>query len=179
METPLTDYSWSGKNPKDYIAAWNHFVKVARSVAPQVKFIWCPEGEENCADFWPGSDTVDAVGLEIYSYADYDVTAYGQPRTFKDQMDERYGRVATIDTTKPVIICELAAFSIKDSNYGINWIKDAFAQAPSYDRIIAILLYSGRDPVAWGKCPPPNFTLPSVPAVTTASAAPTPSTKTN
>jgi hypothetical protein len=173
METPHTDYSWSGQDPKTYIDAYNHFVSVARKVAPNTKFIWCPEGEENAGDFYPGSDTVDIIGLEIYSYAQYDISAYGKPLSFKDTMDERYGRVATIDMTKPVMICELAAFSVMDPNYTMNWITDALNSVSNYPRMQAVILFSGRDPVPWGTCPPPNFTLSSVPVVT-ASASPTP-----
>lgn len=90
-----------------YKAAWQRVVSVGRAVnASNVRFFWCANGNdvntygvtaENC---YPGSQWVDIVGFDAYSWS------YEGFRAFDDIMTPMYNRVTALHPTAPVWIGE-------------------------------------------------------------------------
>lgn len=68
-----------GKGP-DFIAAFRQFVTTFRSVSPRFRFDWCPAWGDQVwvngktvplADYYPGDEYVDVIGLDVYDETKY------------------------------------------------------------------------------------------------------------
>lgn len=75
-------FAWTvhGGKGDDFIAAFRQFVTTFRSVSPRFRFDWCPAwGDQvwekgkprSLADFYPGDDYVDVIGLDVYDEVKY------------------------------------------------------------------------------------------------------------
>lgn len=76
-------FPWTvhGGRGDDFIAAYREFVTTFRSVSPRFRFDWCPvvgdqvRGNDGkpakLADFYPGDEYVDVIGLDIYDESRY------------------------------------------------------------------------------------------------------------
>jgi beta-mannanase len=70
-------FPWSpnlnGNSTTTYVKAWKHVVATVRDIAPNVKFLWCPnardaKGSAPLEDFWPGDEFVQFVGVDGYKW---------------------------------------------------------------------------------------------------------------
>ena len=61
-----------GNTPENYVTAWRHIYNVIKPIAPNVKFFWCPGGNEGGVTymkrFYPGRSYVDYVGFDTYNW---------------------------------------------------------------------------------------------------------------
>ena len=148
MDHDLTDrYPWSHKKPDDFIAAYKHFVTQCKLVAPNVQYIWSSVGNKDLAQYWPGSETVDLVGVPVYSYPEFDKKVYGSDRTFAQAFGEKYERVKQYN--KPVVIVELGVTG--DAQYQQYWLDEARAKYSAYPLLSAVVFFNAADtPGAWG-----------------------------
>jgi len=85
----------TGNTPADYVAAWQYFVTIIRSIAPNVSFVWTPfcfpPSESSPAylvtDWYPGNAYVDWHGTDVYPGSDYfytyDNTVWGVDQSVK------------------------------------------------------------------------------------------------
>jgi hypothetical protein len=75
-------FAWTvhGGKGDDFIAAFRQFVTTFRSVSPRFRFDWCPAwGDQVWSDrkpvplaqFYPGDEYVDVIGLDIYDEKQY------------------------------------------------------------------------------------------------------------
>ena len=76
-------FPWTvhGGRGDDFIAAFQQFVTTFRSVSPRFRFDWCPVwGDQvrgnngkpaSLADFYPGDEYVDVIGLDVYNETKY------------------------------------------------------------------------------------------------------------
>ena len=60
----------NGTNPASYVAAFRFVADIARS-APNIALVWAPNDvsaiDRNLADYWPGNEYVDWVGVSLYT----------------------------------------------------------------------------------------------------------------
>jgi beta-mannanase len=161
MEQNFGRYPWSTKEPAAYVAAYRHVVLKMRSMLQgiPVKFIWSPAGNANARAYYPGCDVVDAIGLSVYSYAQWDRWVYGSPQSFKQLMDAKYHVASLCNREKPVIICEMGAYSASDPGYKARWVADALsvAHAHYYPQLKGLVWFNARDPASWGFAGRPDF----------------------
>lgn len=148
MDHDLTDrYPWSHKSPAEFIAAYKHFVTQCKLVAPNVHYIWSSVGNKDLAQYWPGAEVVDLVGVPVYSYPEFDKKVYGSDRTFAQAFGEKYERVKQYN--KPVVIVELGVMG--DAQYQQYWLDEARAKYNAYPLLSAVVLFNASDtPGAWG-----------------------------
>ncbi len=61
-----------GNTPENYVTAWRHIYNLIKPIAPNVKFFWCPGGNEGGVTymkrFYPGKSYVDYVGFDTYNW---------------------------------------------------------------------------------------------------------------
>lgn len=148
MDHDLTErYPWSHKDPAEFIAAYKHFVTQCKLVAPSVQYIWSSVGNKNLAQYWPGQEVVDMVGVPVYSFPEFDKKAYGFDRTFAQAFGEKYDRVKQYN--KPVVIVELGVTG--EAEYQQYWLDQASTRYASYPLLEAVVLFNSTDtPGAWG-----------------------------
>lgn len=112
--------SWNGYLPKTYIKAWKHFVdRIRKNNINNIAIVWCycPEGEKNYQDYYPGDNYVDWWAIDIFS-SDY----------FKDPFTEKFMQDAE-KHKKPVMIGESSARyvgTLDGQKSWDNWFKPYF-----------------------------------------------------
>ncbi|KAL7005879.1 hypothetical protein EMMF5_004615 [Cystobasidiomycetes sp. EMM_F5] len=59
----------------DYIASWKIVTAAVKAAVPTAKMFWCPNSAWDAAsayaNYWPGKDYVDVVGVDFYPTSDY------------------------------------------------------------------------------------------------------------
>ncbi|MGI8514158.1 MAG: glycoside hydrolase family 26 protein [Acidimicrobiia bacterium] len=119
-----------GMTPTDFIAAYRHFVSVASQSGAtfwRVRWVFAPNGWSappyHMADYYPGADVVDLVGMSAYNWGSAQVGAYWTTveQTMGGALDEARG----FAPEKPFLVSQTASSPFggdKDA-----WIRDLFA----------------------------------------------------
>jgi len=161
-------YVWSGnKNgaenggPEKVVAVWKYVVDKFREVgADNVKWIWNPHGpsidaseEEwnNIANYWPGSDYVDWIGMDAYNWYPKDPWGGERPyRDFDNCFRKLYDECVKLGD-QPIMIAEFASPEF-DYN-GItkaDWIADAMNKIQNeYPRIKMFVWFNINKELDW------------------------------
>lgn len=97
-------------NPALYVEKYRLVAKVMHDEAPNVAMVWCvfETPVSSMADYYPGKDAVDWVGINIYSvpFWDNDPKRGAEWRNPSDSLRYVYDRYAT---RHPIMICEYGA----------------------------------------------------------------------
>ena len=104
-------YPWSETGPAAYRAMWRHVVPLFRSIAPNARFLWSPDGligheqrswARAVTKWFPGRRFVDYVGMSTVGFKTS--ARYGLPYFFKriDFLHRHY--------RKPVILPEMKVY---------------------------------------------------------------------
>jgi endoglucanase len=148
MEDPTGRYPWARKDAAGYKKAYRYFVDRCRRAAPEATYIWSPKGERNLADYYPGADVVDAVGVSVYGLQQIDQSLYGKERYFPETFAEKYNRLVAFK--KPVIITELGVSG--DSRYKSHWLETMFQSLQSsspFNGLEAVVYFNDKEPSRW------------------------------
>ncbi|MGL4758816.1 MAG: glycoside hydrolase family 26 protein [Patescibacteria group bacterium] len=105
-------YPWAINNPELFKKAYKHLINQCRTVTKKAKYVWSPAGNEGLANYYPGDEYVDYVGLSWYSYAAYEWYTFNKIYSFKEIMDDKYNRVKQFK--KPIMIAEFGIAGPKD-----------------------------------------------------------------
>ncbi|WP_321343326.1 glycosyl hydrolase [Breoghania sp.] len=149
MEDANGRYPWARKDAKGYKSAYRHFVKDCRRYVPDASFVWSPKGEKNLADYYPGPETVDLIGLSLYGLEKMDVDYYGGRRDFVSTLREKYVRIARFQ--QPVIIAELGVSGSR--KYRENWFQSLFDTVRTgtreFNLLRSIVYFNDKEPYHW------------------------------
>jgi hypothetical protein len=147
-------YVWSGnKNgrenggPKRVVEVWRYVVDRFRAQgADNVLWLWVPHGpstdrsEEDwndVANYWPGDEYVDWIGLDGYNFYPVDPWGGKRPlRTFDDCFRELYDDCAVLGD-QPMMLAEFGTGEFeKDGFDKAAWVAEAFEKLPEeYPRV--------------------------------------------
>jgi hypothetical protein len=111
-------------NPTNYVAAWRHIhdIFVAQGVTNVAwVFDFDGTGGESPAQYYPGDSYVDWLG--------YDAYALTPDESFTATNDRGYGRATSINSTKPIMVCETG---VQHTNNQQAWLSSAAATIPSH-----------------------------------------------
>ncbi len=137
-------YTWSGKKnggakggPEKVKQVWRYVVERFRAVgAGNVKWVWCPHGKtidrseedwNDLANYWPGADCVDWLGMDGYNWYPKDPWGNSRPyQSFDDCFAEVYSNLLSL-AHKPVMIAEMGSgeFSCGEMTKA-TWITETF-----------------------------------------------------
>ena len=145
MDDSSPRFPWAQWSPEDYIAAYQRFVTQCRKHLPEAKYVWSPKGEESLADFYPGDQYVDAVGLSVFGYQPYDKRQFGKERTFAEALEPGY-RLAE-GFGKPIIVAEFGYEG--DPDYVSGWVKAAAAPYCEFPQLTAVVYFNARETFPW------------------------------
>ena len=149
MDLSHDRYPWAQWQPKEYIAAYRHFVTHCREKAPDVKFIWSPRGEPGLQDYYPGKAYVDLIGLTILGLEAYDKKTFGAGRSLFDQLMPSYELVAFFE--KPVIIIEFGC--VGGEPYILSCSDFSPATLEAFPRLTAVVFFSEIETGGWANQP--------------------------
>ena len=146
MDTGDARYPWSGANGESYKAAYRHFAARCRAVAPKILFVWSPRGDPNLAEYYPGREYVDFVGLSLYEFPAYDLDHFGKVQNFRDAFSPRYNRVTGFEHA--VMIAEMGVSG--GPKHQARWMADFFRSLQYFPRLRTVVYFNAKDsPGAW------------------------------
>ncbi len=153
MEDPSGQFIWSNWRPEDYISAFRRMNAICRSNVPAARYMWSPLGYENLADYYPGDDVVDVVGLSVFSFEPWEEAVLNQAQSFEDIFGPRYERAVTLG--KPIMVAELG-FS-GDAEHVAQWNADVRTMSASYPELEAVVYFAQKEVYPW----PDGFGYPN------------------
>lgn len=153
MDAVDGQFPWAKWSAEGYIAAYRHFVTECRKRLPHATYVWSPKGRSSLAEFYPGDDYVDVIGLSVFGYQPYDRLNFGGDRTFAQSLEPGYRMVSGFG--KPVMVAELGYEG--DEDYVGRWAREVVTPHPQFPRLTTIVHYNDKEVFAW----PQNFGLPN------------------
>src|SRR5258706_13651376 len=104
----------------------------------------------------PGPAIKGFVGLNMFGLAQCYMRYYHKVRSFSEQMDEKYRRIAAFQ--KPVIIAEFGVTGGQDFQQA--WLRAALQDMKNYSLLKNVAYFQANDtPWTWG----PRFSTPHWP----------------
>ncbi|MGE3907873.1 MAG: glycosyltransferase family 2 protein [Chloroflexota bacterium] len=150
-------YPWSANAPEVYRAAYRHVVTVFRSEGvTNVRWIWSPAGHRQAAEFYPGDDVVDYVGLTVLGDEGWDSTTALPPQSFSELLRPRYERV--VGFNKPVMIAELGVSG--GPMRQAEWLADAARAFPEFPRVSSVVYFYEKNPQTSRVSTQPEWRMP-------------------
>jgi hypothetical protein len=147
-------YIWGGKKnggadggPLKVAAVWRYVVdRFRKAGATNAKWVWCPHGPSpdlsqepwnQIANYWPGSDYVDWIGLDAYNWYPKDPWGGQRPYDSFDSCFKNLYKECSVLGDQPMMIAEFATCEFQYNNLTkADWIRDAFHKLKSeYPRI--------------------------------------------
>jgi endoglucanase len=145
MDAATSAFVWAGWKPKDFIQAFRRMIDVCRDSAPNVSVMWSPLGLENMADYYPGDEYADVIGLSVFGYQEWQVGVYGYAKSFVETFSRRYAIAARFD--KPIMIAELGFFG--DAAYVDLWKTELLQVSEAFPRVSGIVYFNQREVYPW------------------------------
>jgi endoglucanase len=152
METDDGQFIWANWNPVDYVSAFRRMIDICRTEAPDANIVWSPIGLAEAADYYPGDDYVDLVGLSIFGFQPYEEATLGRSLTFSEVLTERYDRVKGFG--KPVVVAEVGYSG--SAEYVADWENSVRALRPEMPQLVGVVYFNQAEVYPW----PDNFGLP-------------------
>ncbi|KFE35873.1 glycoside hydrolase family 26 protein [Thioclava atlantica] len=145
MDDQSGQFIWSDWNPEDYISAYHRMTDLCKKSAPNITLMWSPLGDENMAEYYPGDDYVDIVGLTVFGLQAWDQAKYGHDRTFDEIFKPRYERAAAFG--KPVSVAELGY--VGDQGYVDMWKNRVRQEMPEYPNLVGVVYFNQVEVYPW------------------------------
>lgn len=152
MDSTSGHFPWSKWVPADHIAAYRRMIDVCRSVAPDIRVMWSPAGEDGMQDYYPGDDVVDVIGLSVFGAQEFDELHRGGAQSFVDILQPRYDRA--IGFGKPIIVAELGFTG--DQTYIADWYNAVRQVDDRFAALEAVVYFDRQEVWSW----PFDFGLP-------------------
>ena len=122
-----TWYPWSpagGTSAQSYVQAWRHVRSIfATKNVQNVRWIWAPNvvlGDEKLADWYPGDDVVDVVGVDGYNWGTS--IPGGTWTSPKSLFGESFDQIREFAPDKPILVTEVG--SAESGGSKPKWIAD-------------------------------------------------------
>jgi endoglucanase len=150
MEDRSGQFIWSDWDPQAYVDAYKRVVDVCRSATDQVEgvdfdYMWSPLGYDELAEFFPGEDYVDVIGLSVFGLQAWERDIIGKEQTFRDILTPRYERALTFNL--PIVVAELGY--VGDSEYVARWEKDVRQDLEGFPELQAVIYFNQQEVYPW------------------------------
>jgi endoglucanase len=145
-------FIWAGWKPEDYIEAYRRMIDICRAEAPNINVIWSPLGLENAADYYPGDNYVDIVGMSIFGLQPWEEEILGGEKDFEDWLFERYDRLKGFG--KPILVAEVG-YSGRQA-YIDTWENQVSQSRPDLPLLIGSVYFNQPEVYPW----PDGYGLP-------------------
>ena len=152
MDDVSGQFIWAGWKPEDYISAYRRMIDICREVAPNIRVMWSPLGDEGMEAYYPGDDYVDVVGISVFGLQAWDQAKFNRDRSFVDVFGPRYQRAAAFG--KPVVVAELGYSG--SQSYVDAWENSVRVTRAEYPQLVGVVYFDQREVYPW----PENFGMP-------------------
>ncbi|HDR27762.1 glycoside hydrolase family 26 protein [Rhodovulum sp.] len=153
MEDESGQFIWADWEPETYIAAYRRMVDVCRAQAPGANYMWSPLGLEDLAEYYPGDDYVDIVGLSVFGLQPWEREILGAEQSFESILAPRYARAEPFG--KPVVVAELGYSGSED--YVAKWDSEIRLIYPEFPSLVAVVYFNQKEVYPW----PDGYGLPN------------------
>jgi cellulose synthase (UDP-forming) len=138
-------YPWSQGDPFAYVRAYRQFVDGVRAAdAANARFVWSPSGNAGSADYYPGRDVVDAIGVTVLVAQRWEEAAgFATPRPFAQVLAERYPLAVRFN--KPMIVAEVGV-DLDDPAAKSTWLASARASLADFPAVLGVVYFDDRNP---------------------------------
>jgi beta-mannanase len=147
MDETDSQFSWAQWKPGQYISAYQRMVTECRKHIKSASYMWSPKGNPDLADFYPGNEFVDIVGLSVFGFQQYDKGEFGKERTFEEALEPGYRLAERFG--KPVMVAELGYEG--DQAYVRDWAESVTKPHPVFPRLSAVVYFNDREVYPWPK----------------------------
>jgi beta-mannanase len=143
-------YPWAesanGNHPGQFVAAWRHVHAIfARAGASNVRWVWSPVAGNIRAEQYPGSGSVDVIGLSGFIA---DQSVFGGPwRSFATAFGPSLDAVHALAPGTPVSLAEIAAAQTGGDK--ATWIAQMFNEIERRPYIRSIVWFNLRKEADW------------------------------
>ena len=138
-------FIWAGWKPEDYIEAYRRMIDICRAEAPNINVIWSPLGLENAADYYPGDNYVDIVGMSIFGLQPWEEEILGGEKDFEDWLFERYDRLKGFG--KPILVAEVGYSG--PQAYIEKWENQVSQSRPNLPLLIGSVYFNQPEVYPW------------------------------
>jgi beta-mannanase len=153
MDETDHQFPWAHWKPESYVAAYRRMVTECRKQLPNATYMWSPKGTPSLAEFYPGDEFVDIVGLSVFGFQDYDMANFDKERTFAEALEPGYRLAERFG--KPMVVAELGYEG--DEAYVRNWAENVTQPQPDFPQLTAVVYFNDREVYPW----PENFGRPN------------------
>lgn len=145
METVDGQFIWAEWEPEAYVAAYRRMIEICRAEAPNINAVWSPLGLENAAEYYPGDDYVDLVGLSIFGYEPWDMKVLGAPQDYAQLLTQRYDVVKGFN--KPVVVAEVGYSG--SQAYVDAWDAKVREARPDLPLLVGAVYFNQKEVYPW------------------------------
>lgn len=146
----ITSGGPAGGTAAEFRAAWSHVVTLFRDAgAANVRFVWNPDvgtysGTADVRSCWPGSASVDVLGIDGYNWAG----KYGDGwRQFTDLVGDLYATLTSLHPTADVWMCEFSSGEDGKNDKG-TWV-DLMLQTEAFPRMKGLCWFNVDKEMDW------------------------------
>ena len=152
MEDTNGQFIWSNWAPAAYISSYRHVIDICRKAAPNIRFMWSPQGNEGLEAYYPGDAYVDIVGISVFGLQAWDKLHLGRNSSYLEVLAPKYARAVAFG--KPVVVAELGYSG--DQAYVDDWENSVRVTRPEYPDLVGVVYFNQREVYPW----PDNLGLP-------------------
>jgi cellulose synthase (UDP-forming) len=137
-------YPWSGREPKEYIRAYQHIVDLSRKLGLEnIRWVWSPAGNPNAYYYWPGRDYVDYVGMSIYATPEWNggLASEDSNLSLWQLVAPKYWLALF---QKPLILAEVGVNSSGEDK--TSWLAKAKKELRLFPSLVAWIYFNDRQP---------------------------------
>ena len=145
MDDASGQFIWAGWAAEDYISAYRRMTGICKQSAPDITLMWSPLGDEGMAQYYPGDDVVDLIGLSVFGLQAWDKAKFGGNRSFDDIFAPRYERAAAFG--KPVVVAELGY--VGDQDYVDLWKDSVRVEKSAYPNLVGVVYFNQNEVYPW------------------------------
>ena len=152
MDDLTTQFIWAGWEPENYIMMFRRMMDICRAEAPRINIMWSPLGYSNMAEFYPGDDYVDLIGVSVFGLQKWEEDILGKSQSFEDIFGPRYERAAQFN--KPIAIPELGYSG--NAEYIDDWNNSVRQLGARFPNLVGVVYFNQKEVYPW----PDNYGLP-------------------
>lgn len=141
-------YPWVTDDAPLFITAYKHFVDLCDHSIEEAYYMWSPVGSDTLANYYPGDDYVDMIGLSLYSLPEWEIKNYKKVLDFDSSFGDKYRRVQ--DYNKKVVLAEFAV--AQSGDHQKNFITDMALNIEKYPLLDTVVYFNAKEPYpeGWG-----------------------------